>query len=91
MNKESFNKELENIKKNRSELKNEINKIKNTPEGIKSRLDDREDCITDTEDRIMEIPNQNSKKKKKNLFNENSLRDICNNIRCTDIHIVWVP
>ena len=42
--------------------------MKNTPEGIKSRLDDREDCITDTEDRIMEIPNQNSKKKKKKPF-----------------------
>ena len=34
---ESFNKELENIKKNQSELNKTITEMKNTPEGINSR------------------------------------------------------
>ena len=42
---ETFNKELENTKKNQKELKNMIPEIKNIPERINSRLYDIEEKI----------------------------------------------
>ena len=40
-----------------------------------------EECISDLEDRIMEITQSEEQKRKTNFFlNENSLRDICDNI-----------
>ena len=41
MDKQNFNKELENIKENQTELKNTEIGIKNALQGINSRLDDR--------------------------------------------------
>ena len=47
MDKQNFNKELENIKENQTELKNTVTGIKNALQGINSRLDDREDWRRD--------------------------------------------
>ena len=49
--------------------------MKNTLEGINSRLADTEEGISNLEDRIMEIIQSEQKKEKKNVFNENSLKD----------------
>ena len=47
---ETFNKELGDIKKNQGELRNTITEIKNTPEyGIDSRLEDIEERISELE------------------------------------------
>ena len=62
---------------------------KKTLEGVNSRLRDMEECISDPEDRIMEI-NQSEKSKRK-FKNENSLRDLWDNINCTNIYIIEVP
>ena len=59
---ETFNKEVENIKKNQSELKNTITDIKHTLERINSRLEDGKEHISDLEDSIMERTQLNSKK-----------------------------
>lgn len=50
---ETFNKEIENSKKNQSEMKTIITKIKNTLEAI-NRLEDAEEHISDLDDRVME-------------------------------------
>ena len=47
MDKQNFNKELENIKENQTELKNTVTGIKNALQGINSRLDDREEWRRD--------------------------------------------
>ena len=52
---ESFNKELENIKKTKSEMKNSIAEIKKKILGLNSRLGHTEEFISDLEDRIMKI------------------------------------
>ena len=53
---ESFNKELENIKKKtKSEMKNSIAEIKKKILGLNSRLGHTEEFISDLEDRIMKI------------------------------------
>ena len=50
----TFNKEIENIKKNQSEMKNSITKIQNTLEQIDSRLQEAEKLSSDLQDRVME-------------------------------------
>lgn len=47
---ETFNKELENIKKNQEELKDTITEMKNTPKGNNSSLHDTEEHISDLKD-----------------------------------------
>ena len=58
----SFDKVLENIKKNQIEMKNTITEIKNTLEGIHGRLDDTEVQISELEDRVVEITEVEQKK-----------------------------
>ena len=60
---ETFNKEVENIRKNQSQLKNEI---KRTLDRINSRLDDTEEWISNWEDIRMEITQSRQQKEKKN-------------------------
>ena len=52
MDKQNFNKELENTKENQTELKNTVTGIKNALQRINSRLDDREDW---RRDRVVDI------------------------------------
>ena len=60
---EVFNKELENIKNNRTEMKNTITEMKNTLEGINSRLNDTGEWFSELEDRVVEISDAEGKKK----------------------------
>ena len=87
---ENFYKETENIKKNQSEL-NKITKMRNTLEETKCRLDDTEEQISNLEDRLMKIIQMEKQKEKRNKKNKDSLRDLCDNIKCTNIHIIGVP
>ena len=52
MDKQNFNKELENTKENQTELKNTVTGIKNALQRINSRLDDREEW---RRDRVVDI------------------------------------
>ena len=85
-----LNKELENIKNNEIELKNTITEMKSTLEGICSRLNE-EEWITELEDRVVEITMAEQKKAKKVKRNEDSLRDLWDNIKSDHIHIIGVP
>ena len=74
---------MENIKKNQSELKNIIAEMKNTLEGINSRLNDTEEHTSDVQDSVMEITQLEQQKEKQIFKNENSLRDLWDNFKCT--------
>ena len=88
---EKFNKELKNIKKNQTELKNAITEIKNTLEGNNSKLGDTQEWIHKLEGRGVEITQAEHKKGKRIFKNEDSLRDLWDNIKHTNIHIAEVP
>ena len=60
---ETFKKEVENIKKNKSELNNTVTEM-NIIEGINSRLEYEGEYVNDLEDRVMEKWKANSEKKK---------------------------
>ena len=63
----------------------------NTLEGINSRITEAEEQMNDLEDRMVEITwtEQNIEETRKR--NEDSLQDLWDNIKCTNIHIIGVP
>ena len=72
------------------ELKGKQTEMNNTLEGIDSRIIEAEERINDLEDRMVEITatEQNIEKR---IRNEDSLRDLWDNSKCTNIHIIGVP
>ena len=65
--------------------------MKNTLEGMNSRITEAEEWISDLEDRIVEFTAAEQNKEKGMKRNEDSIRDIWDNIKCTNIHIIGVP
>ena len=61
--------------------------MNNTLEGINSRITEAEEWIKDLEDRMVEITATEQRMKR----NEDNLRDLLDNIKCTNIHIIGVP
>ena len=72
-------------------MNNAINQIKNTLEGTNSRITRAEDRISEVEDRMVKIHETERKKEKRIKGNEDSLRDLWDNIKCPNIRITGVP
>ena len=88
---EMFNKELEELKNKQTEMNKTITEIKNTLEGINSRMTEAEERISDLEDRMVEFTIMEQNKEKRMNRNEDSLRDLWDNIKRNNIRIVGVP
>ena len=88
---EMFNKDLEELKNKQTEMNNTINEMKTTLEGINSRITEAEERISDLEDRMVEFTAVEQNKEKRKKRNEDSLRDLWDNIKCNTIHIIGVP
>ena len=88
---EMFNKNLEEIKNKQTEMNNTIIEMKNTLEGISSRITEAEERISDLEDRMVKFTAAEQNKEKRMKSNEDSLRDLWDNIKCTNICIIGVP
>ena len=65
--------------------------MKNTLEGINSRIIEAEERISDLEDRMVEFTATEQNKEKRMKRNEDSLRDLWDNIQQNNIHIIGVP
>uniref|UniRef100_A0A8C9DXY7 L1 transposable element RRM domain-containing protein n=1 Tax=Phocoena sinus TaxID=42100 RepID=A0A8C9DXY7_PHOSS len=88
---ETFNKDLEELKNQQTEMNNTITEMKTTPEGISSRITEAEERRSDPEDRMVEFTAEEQNKEKGMKRNEDSLRDLWENIKCNNIHIIGVP
>ena len=88
---EMFNKELEELNNKQTEVNNTITEMKNTLEGINSRITEAEERISDLEDRMVEFTAAEQNREKKMKRNEDSLRDLWDNIKCNNVHIRGVP
>ena len=88
---ETFNKELEELKSKQTEMKNKITEIKNTLEGINSRITEAGEQISDLEEKMEEITAGEQNKEKRMKRMEDSLRDLWDNIKCTNIRITGIP
>ena len=72
------------------ELKDKQTEMNNTLEGI-DRVTEAEEWISDLEDRMVEIIATEQNIEKRIKRNEDSLRDLWDNSKCTNIHIIGVP
>ena len=88
---ETFHKDIEELKSKQTMINNTINEIKNSLEGINSRITEAEEWISDLEDKIKEITITEQSKEKRMKRIEDSLRDLWDNIKCTNIRIIRVP
>ncbi|XP_067579078.1 LINE-1 type transposase domain-containing protein 1 [Pseudorca crassidens] len=88
---ESVNKDLEELKMKQATMNNTINEIKSTLDGINSRITEAEERISDLEDKIVEITTAEQNKEKRMKRTEDSLRDLWDNIKRTNIRIIGVP
>ena len=71
-------------------MNNTITEVKNTLEGTNSRLSEAEEQRSEPGDRMVEITEAEENKEKLKR-NEDSLRDLWDNIKCTNIRITGVP
>ena len=65
--------------------------MKNTLGGISSRITEAEEWISDWEERMVEFTATEQNKEKRMKRNEDSLRDLWDNIKCTNILIIGIP
>ena len=82
---DSINKEAEELKYKHTETNNTITKIKNTLEGINSRISEGEERIIELEDKMMGIISEEPNKVKRMKRAEDSLRDLWDHIKHTNI------
>ena len=68
-----------------------ITEIKNTLEGINSSISEAEEWISELEDKMWEITAEEQNKVKRMKRSEDSLRDLWDNIKYTNIWIIGVP
>ena len=86
-----FNKNLEELKNKQTEMNNTITEMKNTLEGINNRIAEAEERISDLEDTMVEFTAMKQNKEKRMKRNEDSLGDLWDNIKRTNISIIEVP
>ena len=72
-------------------MTNTINEIKNTLEEINSRITEAEERVSDLEDKIVEITAAEQNKENRMKRIEDSLRDLWDNIKHTNIRITGFP
>ena len=72
-------------------MSNTIPEMKTTLEGINSRITEAEERISGLEDRMVEFTAAEQNKEKRMKRNEDSLRDLWDNIKCNNIRIIEVP
>ena len=88
---EMFNKDLEELKNKQTEMNNTITEMKTALKGINSRITEAEEWISDLEDRMVEFIAVEQTKEKRMKGNEDSLRDLWENIKHNNIRIIGVP
>ena len=88
---ETFNKDLEELKSKQTMMNKTINEIKNSLEGINSRITEAEEWRIDVDDKRVEITTAEQNKEKRMKRIEDSLRDLWDNIKHTNIQMLRVP
>ena len=88
---EMSNKDLEELKNKQTEMNNTITEMKTTLEGLSSRITEAEERISDLEYRMVEFTAAEQNKEKRTKTNEDSLRDLWDNIKRNNIRIIGVP
>ncbi len=83
--------EIEAIKKSQVEWVNSLTEMRNDLIAVQSRLDNAEERISDLEDRAIESTHSEELQEKQIKNNENSIRDLWDNIKRPNLRIIGVP
>ena len=87
---EKFKKDLEELKSKQTVINNTITEIESTLEGVNNRITEAEEQISDLEDKMVEITATEKNKKKGMKRMVDSLRDLWDKIKHTNIWIIGV-
>ena len=87
----TFNKDLKELKSKQTMMNNTINEIEDSLEGNNSRITGAEGWISDLEDKKVKTTTTEQNKEKRMKRIEDSLRDLWDNIKCTNIQIIGAP
>ena len=79
------------IKLKQEEMQDTITEIKNSLEAANSRIQKAEEQIREVEDRLVVIMDAEQKREKRLKTNEESLRELWDNMKCTSVRIIGVP
>ena len=85
---ESIKRDLEELKNKHTETNNTITEMKNTLEAINSRISEAEERISKLEDKMVEKIFEWQNKVKRMKRTEDSLRDLWDHIKHTNIRII---
>ena len=88
---QSINKDLEELKTKHTKTNNTIIESKNTLEGINTRTSEAEEWISELEDKMVEITSEEQTKVKRMKRAKDSLRDLWDHIKHTNIWIIGFP
>uniref|UniRef100_A0A8D1A766 LINE-1 retrotransposable element ORF1 protein n=1 Tax=Sus scrofa TaxID=9823 RepID=A0A8D1A766_PIG len=88
---ETLTKEIQDIKLKQEEMQNTITEIKKSLEAANSRIQEAEERISKLEDRLEEITDAEQKREKRLKTNEESLRELWDNVKRNNIRIIAVP
>ena len=72
-------------------MQNTVTEIKNSLEAANSRIQEAEEQISEVEDRLVEITDAEQKSEKRLKTKEESLRELWDNMKHTNVHTIWVP
>ena len=86
-----LNKDLNIIRRDITQLKNVTVEMKKSWQGINSKSEDTEEWTSNQENRIVEVAQLEDQKEKRIKKNEDSIRDLWDHIKRTNIRIIWVP
>ena len=87
---ETLTKEIQDTKLKQKEMQNTITEI-NSLEAANSRIQEAEEWISEVEDRLEEIMDAEQKREKRLKTNEESLRELWDNVKHTNIRLIGVP
>ena len=82
---ESINEDIKELMNKHTETNSTIYEILNTLEGINRRISEAEEQISELEDKMVEITYEEKNKVKRMKRTEDSLRDLWDNIKFTNI------
>ena len=88
---ETLSKEIQDRKLKQEQMQNTITEIKNSLEAANSRIQEAEAQTSEVEDRLVKIIDAEQKREKRLKTNEESLRELWDNVKRTNIHITGVP
>ena len=88
---ETLSKEIQDLKLKQADVQNTIIEIKNSLEAANSRIQEAEERKSEVEDRLVEITDVEQKREKRLKTNEESLRELWDNVKRTNIRITGVP